>query len=133
MNASLKHLRIVHLALLASLGMYVLIGERIAKEPRTLDPTVFKSIAVLAFVTAAIVLFLRMQPLSTAGEQLRLESSDVAALRRWHFLHFLSFALCESIGLYGIVLRVMGAALSQAAPFYAGAILLMLLSTPRRP
>jgi hypothetical protein len=134
MDASVKHLRIVHLALLASLGTYAWMGEWIKKEPKTLDPMLLKVMVLLSFVTAAIVLFLRIQFLSAAGERLQLEPADVAALQRWRFLHILSFALCESIGLYGIVVRlVAGASFSQAAGFYAGAILLMLLSTPRRP
>jgi hypothetical protein len=134
MDASLKQLRIVHLALLASLATYAWVGEWIKKEPKTFDQTFFKTMVVLAFVSATIVLFIRLRPLSAAAEQLQLESGDVAALRRWHVLHILSFALCESIGLYGIVVRlVAGASFSQAAGFYAGAILLLLLSTPRRP
>jgi len=134
MDASLKHLRIVHLALLVSLAMYAWMGEWVRKEPKTFDPTFFKTMVILAFVSTAIVLFIRIRVLSAAEERLQPESADVAALQRWRVFHILSFALCESIGLYGIVVRlVAGASFSQAVGFYAGAIGLMLLSTPRRP
>jgi len=133
MEARLKHLRIVHVALLVSLGLYAYMGEWIQKEPKTLDPMILKAMAGLALATGAVVLFLRLRLLSAAAEQLRLPSTDASALNRWHMLQIVNFALCESIGLYGFVLRFMGASLSQAAGFYAGGIFLMLLSTPRRP
>jgi len=132
-EGSLKHLRVVHVALLVSLGLYAYVGERIQKEPKVLDPAFLKAMAGLALATGVVVLFIRMRLISGAEEQFRLPSTDTSALIRWHKLHFMSFVLCESIGLYGIVLRVLGASLSQAAGFYAGAIVLMLFSTPRRP
>ncbi len=133
MEARIKNLRIIHIFMLISLGMYVWMGERLRKEPRTLsDLVVLKALALLAIVIGAIVLFLRMQLLSADEEKLRLDSTDSVVLEHWYRLQIVGFALCESIGLYGFVLRFMGASLSQAAAFYAGAIILMLLSTPRR-
>jgi hypothetical protein len=132
-EGSLKHLRIVHVALLVSLGLYAFMGEWIQKKPETLDPMVLKVMAGLALATGTVILFVRMRLILDAEEKLGLQPTDMSAFARWHVLHFISFVLCESIGLYGIALRFMGASFRQAAAFYAGAILLMLLSTPRRP
>lgn len=120
--------------MLVSLCLYVWVGEWVRKEPKALkDLVVLKGVAVLAIVIGATVLFLRMQLLPATEEKLRLQSTDLAALMRWSTLYMLSFVLSESIGLLGLVLRILGASLSQAAAFYAGGIILMLLSTPRQP
>ena len=47
--------------------------------------------------------------------------------------HFISFALCESAGLCGLVLRLLGATTLEAAPFFAGAFVLMLAFRPAAP
>jgi len=39
--------------------------------------------------------------------------------------------MCESVALFGFVLRMLGGTLLISAPFYVVAILLMLLWTPR--
>jgi len=120
--------------MLASLCVYVWLGEWLRKEPKALsDLIVLKAMAALAIANGAIVLFLRMQLLPVAEEKMRLDSTDSVALQRWHTLQIMSFVFCESIGLFGLVLRFLGASRSQAAAFYAGAIILMLLSTPRQP
>lgn len=143
MEPRVRNLRIVHLALLASLGLYIWIGEQIRRTPKTLDPAILKGLAVLASAVGAVALFIRLLRLPAAEEKLRLASNDLVlsnrwatdppVARRWFFLHILSFALCESIALYGLLLRFNGASLPQVGGFYAGAIALMLLWTPRRP
>lgn len=133
MDARVRFLRLVHILMLISICLYFWLGEWIKKQPETLDPAFLKGLAILALITGGVVLFVRVQLLSGAEEQLRLQSDNTAALQRWNFLYILSFALSESIALYGIALRVMGASRTQAAGFYVGAIALMLLSTPHRP
>jgi len=44
-----------------------------------------------------------------------------------------SFALCEAVGLFGLVLRILGEMLEQAAPFYGAAFFLLMIFFPRNP
>jgi len=134
MEFRVTYLRIVQAVMLVSLCLYVWLGEWLRKEPKTLsDLVILKAMALFSIVNGAIVLFVRMQLLPATEEKLRLEATDSAVLTRWSMLNIMSFALCESIGLFGLVLRILGASLSQAAGFYAAAVILLLLSTPRRP
>ena len=41
------------------------------------------------------------------------------------------FALCESVVVYGLVLRFIGATWIQVAPFYLAGIVLLILFRPR--
>jgi hypothetical protein len=59
--------------------------------------------------------------------------NEQSALGRWRAANIVVLALCESIGLYGFVLRFLGFSLMQAMPFYLAAILMMLYFGPKRP
>jgi len=83
MDARVRYLRIVQICMLLSICLYSWVGEWIQKEPKTLDPIIVKGLAILALITGAIVLFLRMQLLSAAEEKLRVQSDNTAALQRW--------------------------------------------------
>ncbi|HTC93433.1 MAG TPA: hypothetical protein VK699_08275 [Terriglobales bacterium] len=133
MEATLKNLRIIQMALIGSLGLLVYLIERIHTAPAILKPAVLMVFIALAIYLTFSIISFRTRFLSRAEEKLRLQPTDAAALKKWRVLHIAIFGMCESLGLYGIVLREMGASFSQAAGFYAGAIVLMLLSTPRRP
>jgi len=133
MEATLKNLRIIQMALIGSLGLLVYLIERIHTAPAILKPAVLMVFIALAIYLTFSIISFRTRFLSRVEEKLRLQPTDAAALKKWRVLNIAIFGMCESLGLYGIVLREMGASFSQAAGFYAGAIVLMLLSTPRRP
>lgn len=133
MEATLKKLRIIQITLIGSLALWVCLMERINPAPRTLKPAFLMVIIALAIYLTFSVFSFRKRFLSRAEEKLRLQPTDAAALKKWQVLNIAILAICESLGFYGIVLREMGGSLSQATGFYAGAIVLMLLFTPRRP
>ena len=57
--------------------------------------------------------------------------NDPAALNQWRLGMIGSFVFAETIALLGFVLRFLGAQWKIAGSFFAFAILLMLLWTPR--
>ncbi len=133
MNTSLKLLRMVWGALLVSILLYVLIGERAAHSRATLDPTMFRAIALVAILTVAILFMVRRVVVLRALRTLAGASNDSAALLRWRGGCIATFALCEAVALYGFVLRMQGFTLSQVAPFYISGMVLMVYFGPRRP
>lgn len=71
--------------------------------------------------------------LQEAREGLRSHPDDTKAILRWAAVNSASLTACEALALYGCVLRVLGWAFLQVAPFYASALLLLLTFTPQRP
>jgi len=133
MEATLKKLRIIQVALMVWLVLLIYLGEHTHQRSQTLKPAVLWVIAAFGVYLTITIFAYRVRRLSPAQEKLRLQPCDVVALKKWELWNIVSLALSESLGLYGFCLRVLGASISQAAAFYAGAIVLLLLFTPRRP
>ncbi len=129
-ESAVRLLRTVQLALLVSIVLHAAVGQKIAAEPS--DVTQWHRIFIaLAILLVGIAMFFRLRMVRPAAEALRLRPEDAQMLARWRIGSLISLVLCEAIGLYGFALRVLGGEFSLSAPFYAVAILLMLVWRPR--
>ena len=127
MDAALKILRLLQIALISSIFLYILIGEMLgSKHPVTGISAVVIAMLVMAALTVVIVVVLHKVVVGPAATTLTSNADDATALMRL-------MALCESIALYGFVLRFLGYAFTQALPLYLAAIVLMLYCGPKRP
>jgi hypothetical protein len=64
---------------------------------------------------------------------LKERSDDTAAVARWRTGYLFLYALCEVLGVFGLVLRMSGFTLGNVWGFYLGGSLLLLLYSPRAP
>lgn len=117
--------------MLFAIFLYAVVGERIGPAPSLLQPTFYRAFVGLAAALIAVALFLRLRILATAIEGIKARPDDTVAWARWRVGHILTFVLCESVALIGFALRLHGGRLVASLPFYAVAVLLMLLWTPR--
>jgi hypothetical protein len=65
--------------------------------------------------------------------ELKTKPGDPVILARWKTGYFVTYALCEALALFGLVLRILGFTLNQVWPYYAGSFVLLLLFWPREP
>ena len=126
-----RQIRILHAALLLSLVLYVIAGEELAPAEAKGLAHWDRAFVPLLILTAGVAAVIRQRMVRPAEEALRLRSDDPTAVGRWRTGNLISYVLCEAVALYGFVLRMLGQTLWQAGPFYAVAILLMLVWTPR--
>jgi hypothetical protein len=134
MSSVLKMLRIVHIAMLISIGMYVIVGELIAsRSPIAARPAFFYVISVLSITTIGVILVVRRTLVLHSESTLRVKSNDLATLNRWRTGYIITYALSESLALFGLIVRVAGFSLSQAVTFYLPGFVLMLFFRPRPP
>jgi hypothetical protein len=133
-GTTLPYLRLIHGFLLFSMFIYMGLGQIfVPHEQKEIKPAFLIAIGVASLATACIVLFIRAQRILPALETLRAKPDDGPSIARWRIGSVFSYALSESVMLYGFALRVMGASLPLAVPFYVGAVLLMILLWPGRP
>ena len=133
MDASLRLLRIIQLALLVSVVFYIAIAEKVGPQvPKDVKQMQMILMALAVGVVGTIFIF-RQRMLTHAEEALRSQPEDVVALACWRAGNIITLVLAEAVVLYGLVLRFMGGTLLQAAPFYAAGALLMVVWGPRRP
>jgi hypothetical protein len=131
MEASLKIVRIVWIAMLIAAFIYLWLPEKLNVQPRDLDSTFYGAFIVLVAVMLASIVILRKLTIGKAEPLIRSNSNDTAALQKWRFGQIVTVALCEAIVLYGLVLRFVGATRSQSAPFYGVGIAAMIVFWPR--
>jgi hypothetical protein len=132
MEASLKMLRTVRVAMLVALLLYVFVGERIPHPSKPTNLNFYYAITFMA-VGMIVAIFLVRRVMVIRAEQTLVQNAEhSASLYRWRAGYIVTFALCEAIALYGLVLRFLSFSLSQVMPFYVVGFVLLLFFRPRR-
>jgi hypothetical protein len=130
-DSALKNMRILYLALLLEIPIFVYAGEVTGPaKPKNVTKAGLLLVA-LAVLNAWSVLSSR-RAVREASDTLWSHLDDVNAIRRWRVANTVSLCASLPLALYGWIFRVVGATLLQAAPFYVCGLLLLLISTPRR-
>jgi hypothetical protein len=131
-ETTLEFLRKVRWVLLASIGLYTIVCLRAPAVPAP-KLLVLRAIELFAIAILAGIFFLRRKLILTSEAILFTQANEPAALARLRAGYVLTWALCEAIALYAVVLRYMGFTFSQVIPLLMGGFLLMLFISPRRP
>jgi hypothetical protein len=121
MTLALKMLRMVQWGMLASILLFVFVGEVASRPTHGVDPTVaylFKTLGTLVL---------------RAEESLATHPEDNISLGHWRTGYVITYALCEGLALFGLIQRVLGANLQQSAPYYLGGFILLFFFRPRQP
>ncbi|MGA8489957.1 MAG: hypothetical protein WB711_06010 [Terriglobales bacterium] len=126
-------LQAVRIALLVSIALYVFVGERLGqKTPAVPDRNFYFAITLIAItivgMTFAVWRLFVLRSEAILGDQ----PDNPAAMKRRRTGYLFTYTLCETVALFGFVLRFMGFALSEIAPFYIVGFALLLLFAPRR-
>ena len=132
MSAALRTVRIIQVAMLVSVGIYVVLGEVLGSRLTTNASTLYAiSFASISLVGAILVVRKTMVLQSEA--ELKAKPGDAATLGPWKAGYIVTYALCEALALFGLLLRIMGFTVAQVWPYYAGSAVLLLLFWPRSP
>jgi hypothetical protein len=132
MTAALKTVRIIQIGMLVSVLLCAAIGE-FANSHIIADATLIRVISFASISVVGAILVVRKTLVLQSEEMLRDRPGDTVILGRWRSGYIVTYALCEALALFGLVLRIMGFTIAQVWPYYAGAFVLLLLFWPRAP
>jgi len=134
MGAAVRLVRQVQIALLVSIALYVAVGEWLARTV-THDPAnaLFHALSFISIILVGATVVVRRTLVLPAEAALKERSDDGVALARWRTGYIFMYALCEALGLFGLVLRMDGFTLANVWGFYLGGFLLLLLYSPGTP
>jgi F0F1-type ATP synthase membrane subunit c/vacuolar-type H+-ATPase subunit K len=152
--SQLLTLRILHAAMMASIAVYGLVlltvtrsgpaGEPVPASEIELSaprgeppgPIFTIALAVVAAITAAALLYIRARALPHRHRPGLYDQASPAPPRRARLEYFtlcvLTWAMAESIAVYGLVLGFLHHAILPFVPFAAASLLLMLVLAPRK-
>jgi|SRR5215468_6120208 hypothetical protein len=133
MDSAIKAIRIVQIALLVSVVLYVVVGEKVGSIPKLNNPVVFYVLSLATVTIVGVILVVRRTLVIQSEASLAARPSDLPTLNRWRAGHIMTYALSDAIAVFGLVLRLMGFSLSQVAYFYISGFILLLFFGPRRP
>jgi F0F1-type ATP synthase membrane subunit c/vacuolar-type H+-ATPase subunit K len=135
-----KTLTILYVALVGSLGMYAFVAFSVAgaQEPRELQPIMLPTFIGLSLAMMAMIPFLRskilppMKEAASLSENIPENDQTRAATAKFFSASIVTWALCESIGIYGLVLAFLSAQPKYFLGFGAASLVNFLIYRPRR-
>ena len=133
MENAIKIVRLMQIAMLLSVGIFVLTGEMVGSIPKLSNPTLFYALSLATITIVGVILVVRRTLVLQSAVTLATRPNDVATLNRWRAGYVMTYALSEAIAMFGLVLRLIGFSLSQVASFYIAGFILLLFFGPRRP
>ncbi len=133
MARSLKTLRTVQWSMLLSILLYVAVGEILVPRIRHIDPALSYLFSTLAVGIVGTIFVVRRTLVLRAASTLAMQPEDNISLNQWKTGYITTYALCEALALFGLVLRFLGSELQQSLLFYVGGFVLLFFFRPRQP
>jgi F0F1-type ATP synthase membrane subunit c/vacuolar-type H+-ATPase subunit K len=133
MNRALKTLRAVQWSMLGSILLYAIVGEVLGPRVRGVDSSLSYLFSTLAVGVVGTIFVVRRTLVQRAAASLAAHPDDGLSLRQWRTGYVTTYALCEALALFGLVLRFRGSTLQQSALFYVGGFVLLFFFRPRQP
>jgi F0F1-type ATP synthase membrane subunit c/vacuolar-type H+-ATPase subunit K len=133
MTRSLKTLRMMQWAMLLSILLYVAVGEILGPRIRHVDATLSYVFSTLAVGVVGTIFVVRRTLVLRAASALATQPEDNVSLNHWKTGYIATYALCEALALFGLVLRFRGSELQQSLLFYIGGFVLLFFFRPRQP
>jgi hypothetical protein len=132
MGSAVRLVRQVQIAMLATIALYAVVGERLAGKLAH-DPAnaLFHALSFISISLAGATVVIRRTLVLPSEVLLKERSDDALAVARWRTGYLFLYALCEMLGVFGLILRMSGFTLGNVWGFYLGGFLLLLLYSPR--
>jgi len=129
---ALRLVRQVQIALLGSIVLYAVAGEMVAGK-LTHDPanTLFHALSFISISLVGATVVVRRTLVLPSEALLKERADDNIAVAQWRTGYLFLYALCEVLGVFGLILRMAGFTLGNVWGFYLGGVLLLLLYSPR--
>ncbi len=134
MGSAVRLVRLVQIAMLVSIALYAMAGEMLAwKLSRDPANTLFHALSFISISLVGATVVVRRTLVLPTEALLKERSDDSLAVARWRTGYLFLYALCDVLGLFGLILRMAGFTLANVWGFYLGGFLLLLLYSPRAP
>jgi hypothetical protein len=132
MGSAVRLVRQVQIGMLVTIALYAVVGERLAGKIAQ-DPAnaLFHALSFISISLVGATVVIRRTLVLPSEVLLKERSDDTVAVARWRTGYLFLYALCEMLGVFGLILRMSGFTLGNVWGFYLGGFLLLLLYSPR--
>ena len=133
MRNALKLLRTLQRTLLGSVVLYAIVGEVVGPLERSANPTLSYVLTTVGVAVVGMILVVRRTLVLRSATTLAEKPEDGVSLNHWKTGYIATYALCETLALFGLILRFMGFGFQHSVPFYVGGFVLLFFFAPRPP
>jgi cytochrome b561 len=133
MRGTIRTLRALQWAMLGSILVYAVVGELVGFRARAADPSLSYVFTTAGVAIVGVVFVVRRTLVMRSAENLVSHPDDSLTLNHWKSGYIATYALCDVLALFGLVLRSMGFHFEQCLPFYIGGFVLLFFFGPREP
>ncbi|MFZ0321810.1 MAG: hypothetical protein WAL56_21985 [Candidatus Sulfotelmatobacter sp.] len=133
MRGTIRTLRVTQWGMLASILLYAAASE--AMKPRTSAayPSLNYFFTTAGVAIVGVIFVVRRTLVLRSAESLAANPDDRLAVSHWKNGYIVTYALCEALALFGLILRFTGVNFQQSLPFYIGGFVLLIFFGPREP
>jgi len=129
---TLQAMRIIQFGFLGAAVAYLFLAGAYSPSVRkTSPPVVPLAMGIVSLSALGVAVFFRGRMVRPGSELLRSNPEDKIAIGRWRGGVIVSLACCESVVLFGFLLKLIGNSWSVCGIFYAVGIFFMLAWWPR--
>ena len=133
MTRALKTLRAVQWSMLASVVVYAILGEMVGPGARAVDPALSYVFTTLGVAIVGAIFVVRRTLVLRAAASLATHPDDILSLNQWRTGYLATYVLCETLAVFGLILRFLGSNFQQSVPYYIGGFVLLFFFRAREP
>jgi hypothetical protein len=133
MRGTLRTLRAVQWTMLGSILLYAVAGELLGSRARAVDPSLRYVFTTAGVAIVGVIFVVRRTLVLRSAQNLASHPDDSVTRNHWRSGYIATYALCELLGLFGLILRCMGCSFQQSLPFYIGGFVLLFFFGPHEP
>lgn len=133
MRGTIRILRLVQGALLASILLYAIVGELTGPSAAAPNPSLTYAFTTAAVAIVGAIFVVRRTLVFRSAQDLVSHPEDSVILNHWKSGYLVTYASCEALALFGLVLRFTGSNFQQSLPYYVGGFVLLAFFGPREP
>jgi hypothetical protein len=133
MRGTVRRLRVVQWTMLGSILLYAVVGKIISFAARPADPSLSYVFTTAGVALVGVIFLVRRTLVLRPAEDLASRPDDSISLGHWKTGYIATYALCEALALFGLVLRFLGFTFRQSLPFYVAGFVLLFFFGPREP
>lgn len=133
MTRALGMLRSIQWAMLGSIVLYGVLGRVTRPLNQGVDPGLSYLFATLGVAIVGIIFVVRRTLVFRAEASLANAPDDSLSLNQWRTGYIATYALCEALGIFGLILQFMGGGLQASVPYYLSGFVLLFFFRPHQP
>ncbi len=133
MRGTIRVLQLVQWGMLGSILLYAVVGEVAGSSTGVANAALSYAFTTAGVAIVGAIFVVRRTLVLRSAESLASHPDDSLTLNHWKNGYIATYALCEALALFGLVLRFTGSDFQQSVPYYIGGFVLLFFFGPQEP